>query len=71
MVRKFCWHIDEAKSLWCPRAHNGSEQRCIADGCMAWRWVSTNVLDEFSGRNETKPCDDKYGFCGLAGDTIE
>jgi hypothetical protein len=28
---------DEAKKLWCPWAGNS---KCIASGCMAWRWVT-------------------------------
>jgi hypothetical protein len=39
---------------------------CIASQCMAWRWVRTNVRDP-DGGNFTLPCDDQFGYCGLAG----
>ena len=29
---------EEAKTKWCPRAHQGEHQPCIASDCMAWRW---------------------------------
>ena len=64
---------EEAMKMWCPRAHNGSDQECIASNCMAWRWFEKSKwdLDMNDGKggeeviNHHQP--DWKGFCGLAG----
>lgn len=54
---------EEAKTKWCHQTKRDVETsaelgtiRCIASGCMAWRWV---VKDDIT--------DEPPGFCGLAG----
>ena len=38
---------------------------CIGARCMAWRFGRTHTFDQ--AKTETVYCDDKYGYCGLAG----
>jgi len=39
---------EEAKELWCPMAAATSDksQRCLASGCMAWRWSTYQDSDD-------------------------
>jgi len=62
---------DEARKLWCPFARDSLENygsynrqeggealetcRCLASGCMAWRW--------YGGPDDAQT----NGWCGLAG----
>ena len=63
MPLKFCHSIEEAKTVMrCPQ---GLSSTCIADRCMAWRFVRTHVPD---GEGGTKECGESHGFCGLAVD---
>ena len=61
--------IKGAKYKWCPMAANdGLGERCLADGCMAWRWANTNISDGSGGLKES---DDTHGFCGMASDPTQ
>lgn len=66
---KVCQSINEAKTKWCPFAGKQRAQRqdelCIADECMAWRWVVTHINDAPGG--DLYPTHDTHGVCGLAG----
>jgi len=59
---------EEAKTKWCPRAHDGSDQACIGSQCMAWRRVPAGQHQESCGpQGGYKTVIDYEGFCGLAG----
>ena len=62
MPRKFCHSLEDAKKKRCPRDLSST---CIADMCMAWRFVTTHVRD---GEGGTKECGESHGVCGLAVD---
>ena len=51
MPRKFATSLEDAKKKRCPRDLSST---CVADLCMAWRFVRTNVDD---GEGGTRPCD--------------
>ena len=57
---------DEAKTKWCPQAHDGSNQKCIGSKCMAWRWRYNN-RDLIKDRPEEFKGLKDVGYCGLAG----
>jgi hypothetical protein len=64
-------HKDEAKSLACPmRLHDTGLRheltRCLADRCMAWRFVWTHVILP-KEEKDLVPDGETYGYCGLAG----
>ena len=79
MSIKVCWEKDEARNIWCPftrvgeQASGAAENRpdgsynCIADHCMAWRWVMTNVTTKTFEGDSLRPSGDTHGYCGLAG----
>ena len=64
---------DEAKTKWCPKVEHRGLGKCIASGCMAWRWDGEVIWSEMSKRWLAKdvPADAKtnagLGHCGLAG----
>jgi hypothetical protein len=47
--------------------------KCLASGCMAWRWIDNELGydPEYRRRNpscvERLPLENRRGFCGLAG----
>lgn len=47
------------------RGHTDDDCRCLADGCMAWRFVDTHIKNEAG--DFTIKSGDTHGFCGLAG----
>ena len=64
----------EARTRWCPHALAGSPIfnrradgeptplcRCIASSCMAWRWHSEGLDENYGPKEPTR------GYCGLAG----
>ena len=64
----------EARKRWCPKGINDS--RCIASGCMAWRWAPQedwvgriNANRELSKMSigEAAEMTPREGYCGLAG----
>ena len=63
-------NIEEAKTKWCPMTASRPTRsdrtiaptRCIADGCMAWRWRAV-----LSGKKTGEWTDSTTdGDCGLA-----
>lgn len=58
---------DKAKEKWCPSAHNGADQPCIASKCMAWRWNEAKRTEAFVAackervRQKSKP-DKPYNY---------
>src|ERR1700675_2507627 len=46
------------------------QANCLGSGCMAWRWVETNVngpMGEDGAPGDLVPSGDTHGYCGLAG----
>ena len=54
---------EEAKVKWCFQSIAGGSywKKCVASGCMAWRWDEerSGVLKDGTYR--------KVGYCGIAG----
>lgn len=50
---------EEARTKWCHclRQEGSEDNRCMASGCMAWRWAK----GEWHGK-------EPRGYCGLARD---
>ncbi len=81
---RFCVSALDARTKWCPfvRAMNfqpqegenppvnrsASDFNCIADACMAWRWVETHINNPDAPHGDLIPSGDTHGYCGLAGD---
>lgn len=70
-----------AKTKWCPharlrdagdcatnrnvRGEGRQEARCLASGCMAWKWASGFSPDELQSRKSYNPNPDvPKGYCG-------
>ncbi len=74
---KWCPHVrtawamnagDESASLCTAnRGNTDSDCRCVASGCMAWRWVETHIK---SGTGDLVASGDTHGYCGLAGNPV-
>ena len=64
MPRPFCHSIESAKTKLCPEYGRG---KCLADDCMAWRFVETNIEDPAGGPDLIRS-GNTHGYCGKAGD---
>lgn len=49
------------------RADKPLSTSCIADGCMAWRWVETHIANPEDPKADLIASGDTHGLCGLAG----
>ena len=59
-----CHSIESEKTKVCPEPHM---TKCLADFCMAWRFVETNIKDPAGGPDLIRS-GDTHGYCGKAGD---
>lgn len=62
---------DEAKEKWCPEYQVCT--RCIASGCMHWRWANSGEWASPNGELHGKTPEEcgavwtGKGYCGLSG----
>lgn len=61
MPMQFCISLSEALTKQCAA---DPDYRCVASGCMAWRWVITHINNP---GEPLFPSGDTHGYCGLAG----
>jgi hypothetical protein len=54
----------EAREKICPHMVRTSYVKCVASGCMAWRFVRIEIPLEFQNVENPEP---PVGYCGLAG----
>jgi hypothetical protein len=73
----------DARTKWCCQAFNReADQKCLASGCMAWRWLDEDDREDALHRGKVKrkakkgkekdapewvPQNMRRGYCGLAG----
>lgn len=68
---RFCESLESAKQKYCPYTFNRQPRTCVADRCMAWRWVRTYIESPANPLGEFVESDDTHGYCGLAGPAAE
>jgi hypothetical protein len=63
---------DEAKQKWCPMTRDEHHNRCIASGCMMWRWdYSPREVKRYVEVNPESTPPEADGHCGLAGEEVQ
>lgn len=66
----FCISEKDAHKKRCPAPmgtmhDERTQNHCIGDECMAWRWVQTHILKD----GVTQLSSNTHGYCGFAGPT--
>jgi hypothetical protein len=65
MTTPVCMTEEHAKTKWCPfTGPSDGAGRCLASGCMAWRFMETHIPNE---DNVLVASGDTHGYCGAAG----